>query len=230
MISSLVDQKDSPPITFTIAEFEGEKIPSSEILKAFSIPDHLTLKFVTYSADKKRQFQHRGFVRNDQLAACETPWLLYSDSDMVYHPDYFRKLAEELTENHPTAPYMLTAGRQSNQKEQANALVDAYEYPEYIEGSWDQANSLDLHGKSNIGAGFFQLINVEHAPHGGLYVDPNRNRDKAMMDKGSNTKSDMQFRRRIGEKRKLPHWFSRHQIHLNHMRDPDVGRNIKELR
>ena len=234
MISSLMDQKDSPDIQFNVAVMNESDGAAAE---RFQSPDrnaytpHLKVN-VEYYTDRDR-FQHRGFVRNDQLKACNTEWILFSDCDMVYHPEYFKRLADEIKKNHAKADYMLIAGRQSNPIKQANEMVNSFNdnyYPGYMLDSWEKSSKLDLHGKRNCGAGYFQLINMKHANHGGLYVDPKRNRDKAMFDKGCNPKSDVQFRKRIGEKVKLPSWFSHNEIHLNHNRDPEAGHHITEQR
>lgn len=178
----------------------------------------------------KHTFQHRGLVRNDQLKYCPGNWILFSDCDMVYHPTFFENLKEEVLLNHSTANYMLISGRMSNPKEQTNALVNAQDYSEQIKEPFLLADRLPKIRKSSVGAGFFQLVNLQYSSHGGYYVEPNKCKDWAMLDKACLPKSDIQFRRRIGKKVRLPEWFTENQIHLNHNRDPDVGKHLTEQR
>lgn len=186
--------------------------------------------------EKFAMFQMRGLVRNRQINECDTPWIMFGDSDMVYNPHYFERLVSELETNHIAATYMLSSGRMSNPKEQTNNLVDSYSdiYPEAINGAWSHADSLEKRQMRNCGAGFSQIINVRHCPHGGYYVQPIGNRDWEWSHRGSNPKSDMQFRRRVavngGPRRPLSEWFTFNAIHLNHDRDPEAGKHLETQR
>jgi len=185
----------------------------------------LAIKRRPYLDDDR--FRFRGLVRNDQLSDCCTSWLLFADTDHVYHAEYFERLAAELT-NHRQYGGMLTAGRWSCPVDQANALVAEHDYPAPVHTPWAKARKLDLIRRSNVGAGYFQLINARVCDHGGYYVK--RTRDGDWRGGGQKARSDMQFRRRIAIKMKLPRWFSRAQIHLNHVRDSDAGHHITEQR
>lgn len=182
------------------------------------------------------RFQYRGFVRNLQLKECSTEWLMFGDTDMVYEPSYFEKLLDYLENHHARAPYMLSSGRVSNPKEKTEALVTEYikDRPMLVAGAWRIADMLPKIRRGNVGAGFCQLINVLHCPHGGYYVAENENRDWSWSKRGSNPKSDMQFRKRIaktaGPRQPLPEWFSTHAIHLNHDRDPEFGKHLETQR
>jgi len=102
-----------------------------------------------------------------------------------------------------------------------------------VGGAFFKADKLQKRSMRNCGAGFCQIINVDHSPHEGYYVGI-ENRDWDWIMRGSNPKSDMQFRRRISEKagprRGLPGWFSENAIHLNHDRDPEAGKHLENQR
>lgn len=183
--------------------------------------------------DDYDKFQQRGLVRNKQLAECRTEWLLFADCDMVYHPRYFALLARELSAHHAGATYMLSAGRMSTDRVRTERMIKALvtDHPSDIKRAFLRAKRLPSVQRRNVGAGFSQLINVKHAPHGGIYVDPTHNRDYRWSTSFHASKSDIQFRRRIcefgGPRRPLPDWFGRNLIHLNHDRDNEVKRHLE---
>ena len=235
MLSS-VDQQTDPsiPITFAIAHRTNKTEIYVRIKEIFS-----KSRFdIVLTGHDKLSLQYRGLSRNVQLGACQTEWLLFADCDMVYDPRYFEFLMEELKKKEyaDKKDSMMIAGRYSNPVEETNVLVDSFSYPQQISAAWDRVNVLEKIRRSNVGAGYFQLINMKHCPHDGYYVDPTRCRDRAWYGKdGGSTgmakaRSDMQFRRRIGKKTKLPQWFSQHQIHLNHLRDNQEGFHLEQIR
>lgn len=232
MLSSLAQQTYPGLVAVDVAHVRGNGKPTTEkVLALFS--DALAIRSSAW--DDFNQFQLRGLVRNRQIAECQTEWLMFGDCDMVYHPEYFDRLMNELDRQHKAASYMISSGRTSNPPELTNAMVDGLfeQYPLTITKPFERSNSLPKRPMRNVGAGFCQLINMSHCPHGGYYVSPEENRDWKWT-RGSNPKSDMQFRRRIGrdggDRQRLPHWFSENAIHLNHDRDPEAGRHLETQR
>ena len=233
MLSSLAQQTKPGLIDVRVDHVDGNGTPSVEdLLKEFS--GRVQSSSVAWAGLER--FQYRGLVRNDQIESCKTEWIMFGDCDMVYHPEYFERLAELLRADHPMATYMLSSGRTSNPKELTKAMVDESEAVRCSEvlSAFARASSLPRIRKGNVGAGFSQIVNVRHAPHGGYYVKESENKDWRLDKRGWNTKSDMQFRKRIsslgGPRRPLPDWFSSNAIHLNHNRDPEAGRHITEQR
>lgn len=232
MLSSLVQQTQPGLVAVDIAHVRGNGNPTTEkVLALFSE----TLAIRSSAWDDFSKFQLRGLVRNRQIMECSTEWLMFGDSDMVYHPDYFNRLITELGHSHREARYMISSGRTSNPSGLTNFMVTdlADRYPITIAESFRRSDALVKRPMRNVGAGFCQLINMRHCPHGGYYVKPEENRDWRW-SRGSNPKSDMQFRRRIGRdggaRQKLPHWFSENAIHLNHDRDPEAGKHLETQR
>ncbi|MBI5773969.1 MAG: glycosyltransferase family 2 protein [Verrucomicrobia bacterium] len=234
MLSSLGQQTRKDLLVVDVAHLPGNGTPSTETVLQFFAP-HLTIKGSTWN--ELSLFQKRGLVRNRQLQECRTEWLLFADCDMVYHPEYFERLAAELGRAHAQATYMLSSGRMSNPIEQANALVDQAISTGgcLVENAYARAEALRPRiRKSNVGAGYSQLINVRHAPHDGYYVRPEENADWAWDERYQKARSDIQFRRRIartgGARRKLPRWFTFQLIHLNHFHDREFGRHLEDQR
>jgi len=233
MLSSLVAQEDSPKIVFDIASLKDNGTPTTEqVIEKHRCKFFPNLRVYHDVWDDAETFQYRGNVRNAQIARCDTQWLLFADTDMVYHPQFFNKLIDEITPNHYDAPYMLIAGRYSNPQPQANELLTLFDYPCIIPDVWQQCdNNLDKIKRGNVGAGFFQLINMEKCPHSGFYVKKaNDGRWFGEGAKGQKGRTDMAFRRRVSRdnpKRKLPEWFSQNQIHLNHQRDNEFKYHLE---
>lgn len=232
MLSSLAQQTKPGLVAVDIAHMPGNGRPTTEqVCTMFG--ERLTIRHRAWAS--MEQFQYRGLVRNDQIAACRTEWLMFGDSDMVYHPEYFERLVAELAANHARATYMISSGRMSNPKDRCNEVVNRFVTDKAVEvkDAWKLADTLEKRKMRNCGAGFSQIINYIHAPHGGFYVDPARNNDWSWR-RGSNPKSDMQFRRRIsklgGHRKGLPIWFTFNAIHLNHNRDPEAKRHLEEQR
>jgi hypothetical protein len=233
MLSSLAQQTRPDLVAVDVAHVPGNGRPTTEeTCELFQ--SRLQIRRSEWT-DFER-FQLRGLVRNQQLQECRTDWLLFGDCDMVYHPEYFEHLALELKGKHPEARYMLSSGRTSQHDwTVTNQLVDreVTDRPREVERAYALADRLPKRRMGNVGAGFCQLVNVRHCPHGGYYVRPDGNRDWGW-DRGSNPRSDVQFRKRVtaagGPRVGLPRWFAKTAIHLNHHRDPEAGRHLTEQR
>ena len=233
MLSSLCAQTKSDLLIVDVAHLANNGLPRTEDVIA-SFASRLKVKISLWT--DYSQFQKRGLVRNRQLSECSTEWLLFADCDMVYHPQYFERLAADLTHLHAGARYMLSSGRISNPKEAAIKLVDSVslERNHSVHDAFGLADKLPKIKRNNVGAGFSQIINVREAPHEGYYVPPEENRDWTWEKRHQKTKSDAQFRRRIaragGPRQRLPRWYTDGLIHLNHHRDKEFGRHLADQR
>lgn len=245
MLASLREQIGNDLLSVMIAYTKNNGDPTTEtVIDLYK--RHLDIIPMPYD-DVISRFQYRGYVRNDQLQACRTPWLLYADTDMVYSTSYFLYLLQHIRENNlDTFNGFISAGRMSMEKDDGNKLVqDNYKptlgytrlmtFP-FAHIVTPSGKPVDLIERRNVGAGYFQLINVNHCPHEGYYVPEGRSNDSCWVHpdgkdtKGQKAKSDMQFRRRIVKQTqhyKLPIEFTWNQIHLNHDRDNEVGKHLE---
>ena len=237
LLSSLYEQnnKDKYNLTVDIASLKNN-FPTLNIMAYFHSLD-LNIKSRQYSS--LDTLQYRGNTRNHQIADCETDYLVFVDSDMIYHPDFFFKLTNLLEENKEYNTYdgVMTCGRYSQPNEiieKTNIFVDkitANGSIYKIDNIWEMADrELEKIGRSNVGAGFWQLINMKLCNHGGYYVKEEENKDGSWLNGIQKAKSDQQFRHRIGKKKKMPSWFSENQIHLNHRRDSMCNFHLEEPR
>lgn len=229
MLSSLAQQSLPEAVHVIAACRRGNGVPSTEDL-ARAFQGRVSLQLDYWDGP---QFQYRGLTRNRHLAMAETEWVMFSDCDLVFHPHYVARLLEELDGRHASATYMLSSGRMSNPKEEADHLVaDFGDGAGEVPMAWGLADALAKRPMKNVGAGFCQIVHRTRGAHGGVYVDPRRCQDWSWT-RGSNPKSDIQFRRRMaagGPRVALPDWFSRATIHLNHDRDPEAGTHLETQR
>jgi hypothetical protein len=221
MMSSVLSQAHG--IVFMVDAMAGNGNPHTEDVVTKFRHLGLTVDFQTWS--DLGEFERRGIVRNAQIQRCKTPWILFADSDMVYAPDFFRKL-----ETHINTEYggMYISGRMSQDDyEPTNAMINA-ETKMLVPDPFKRAATMELVGRSCVGAGFFQLVRTDTCA--GYYVKPEECRDWRWSGKGQKAKSDQQFRHRIGAKERLPRWFWANQIHLNHARDNQAGCHLEDQR
>ncbi|MFW5891393.1 MAG: glycosyltransferase family A protein [bacterium] len=238
MLSSILaqEQKEMYNLIIDVAHYSQNGIPSTE--KVINYFKSKNLNIISRSYKDYDRFKYRGFTRNDQIINCSTNYILFADSDMIYHNEFFHKLMSLLKEDDQYKNYegIMTCGRWSqnnNLIENTNIFVDNLidKDPIYIENIWYLSDSkLDKVKRRNCGAGFFQLINMDLCEHENFYVNEDKCRDYNWDTKGQKAKSDQQFKRRIGLKKKLPGWYSKSQIHLNHFRDSMVGKHIETQR
>lgn len=232
MMSSVLNQSgDVPQLTFSVAYPVNNGNPTTEKVCAFFKDRGLNIKEQVYENERAMQF--RGLVRNRQLSESKAEWILMSDSDMVYSPEFFSVLGKKLEGELKNETRCISASRISLDKAHCIKFfkeLDTTKYPEIIINPAFIVEKWPVFQISkNCGAGYFQLANVNSIRklHGGLYVDPKNCKDKAEFDDIHKTNSDVQFRRRVGGVKRitLPP-----QYHLNHIRDNEIGFHTNEQR
>lgn len=191
------------------------------------------------------RFQYRGYVRNDQLRECKTEWILFADSDMVYNPSYFAVLLNRLNyEYDEYSKAFISAGRfstelESTQTRMSELMGYTNGFVEKVQNPYDRFMTLPGKLKSNVGAGYFQLINLDKCPDSCYYIEEGTSKDgewysqSEKKTKGQKARSDQQFRRRIKKSAKhikLPKWYAENQIHIQHIRDNEVGYHLETQR
>jgi len=175
----------------------------------------------------------RGEVRNRQVKESTADWLLLADCDMIYSPNFFCELAKQLDGPLKDEKRCMSASRISLDKPFCKNLftTDGEPYPRLVPEVADIVSKWPVNqgdgkgiGKDgvsrNMGAGYFQLINLKalRELHGGWYNPPGSRKDP---DWGY--KSDKIFRNMTGVKKIAlpPQW------HLNHERDNEAGEHLE---
>lgn len=228
MLSSLISQTQHPRLFIKIDLSYLENSGVEQICKYFASAIPITQRRYY----KIEDLQYRGYTRTQAILDCDTQWLLFADSDHVYHPEWFLKLRSFIRRKGMlNYAGIMTAGRVSCLADTANTLIAKYNYPSFIESSFEQIFKVSERFKrGSKGAGHTQLINIDYCDHDGYYVADGESKDRSWTKSVQKAKSDVQFRRRIGQVRKIPKWFSRNQYHLNHARDNEVGKHLEIMR
>jgi len=226
-LSSILQQVDElPEIVINAAYVENTGKPTTHECLDFFEARGLRVKHTPYP--DQSIFQFRGFVRNKQLAETDADWVLFTDADMVFPPQWFSLLKGFLEGPFKDSGRCLFTGRRSTILEPTSEFVNFYTYPTVVRRVWKKARrKLKSKRKSNVGAGFCQIARVAHLREhfGGLYINPKRNPDWSW-DRMQRAASDIPFRRMLGrEKIPLP-WL----VHLQHRRDRTEGHHIEEQR
>jgi len=222
MLSSILQQVgELPEIEVSVAYIKNKGNPTiEEIVDCFQ---YNGLSIQSFPYEDESRFQYRGLVRTDMLQKSDADWIWFGDCDMVINPEFFNSAMIALSsDEYKDCDKCLYTGRHSTMLDETEDLVDEFDYPKIIDRAWEMAYNLESVPKSNIGAGFCQIVNVKQMreKHGGYYI--NKVKDNSW-DKFWKTRSDSHFRRRVGKKKIDLPWF----IHFQHRRDNEVGRHIE---
>lgn len=226
MLSSILQQKERKegiglPELRVCVSFVSDKVTNAGMHKLLDVFSQAGLNICRREYGGFEFFKLRGNVRNRDLEnangtkATDADWILWADSDMVYHPQFFGTLGHLLRTSFRGNMHCLHSKRKSTILEETETLIGQYQYPCIIPDAYETADKLQAIEKANIGAGYCQIANVDNlfTNHNGLYVE--RAVDNDWDTKGQKARSDQVFRRRLGrEKIPLPI-----QIHLQHTRE-----------
>jgi hypothetical protein len=219
MLSSILQQRgDTPNILVSVSYTLENGDPRTEEVIEFFQDKGLVIQPLYISP---KRVHNRAVPRNIRAKETEADWMLYADSDLVYHPDFFADLKVKLeSDKYKDEHKVMGADRHSldipfcikyfeeDTREYPCVIEDVAKIPEDWPKKW-------ISGK-RIAAGYFQLANVaEIKARGGKYSGRQR-------DRWRRTGSDRQFRCHMGGRRGidvLP------MYHLNHDRGgPEIQR------
>jgi len=218
MLSSILRQKGEPPdILVSISHIPDNGNPTTEKLCDFFREQGLNIKQTIL---KPEQAPNRAIGRNIQVKETEADWMLFSDSDMVYHPMFFNDIKKKCEGKFAKETRVIGADRISLDIPFCIKYFeeDKREYPCVIEDPAKICAEWPVKwvtGRKTC-PGNFQLARVEAIKEkGGIYSGRQR-------DYYRRTKSDRAFRCHMGGRtgmRVLP------QYHLNHDRGgPEIQR------
>lgn len=229
MLSSILQQvgiREGDSVSCSIAYAEGTGNPTTEAVISHFRLKGMEIRAVPYEGIDR--FQYRGLTRNDQLSCTDADWILFADSDMVYPVNFFAEAFRLLrTPDYMNSSRCLYSRRFSTGLEPTCIMVGRHSYPTVVPDAYAKAAVLEGELKANIGAGYCQLANVDllRDEHGGRYQLEDAGLDRSWA-KGQKAHSDRQFRKRLGRQAiPLPV-----QIHLQHIRDNELGRHTEEQR
>ena len=218
MLSSLLQQISPPELVVDVAYQPNNGNPTTEVVLDYFENAGLKIRRTVCGEEIKGK---RGVVRNRQLAASDADWALFTDADMVYHPDFFADLAGQLAGPLAAETRCLTSTRISLAKDHCkdffNSPTHPYIYPCTIPEVSQLVSTWPVYRISPaMGAGYFQMANIAHLRknHKGRYLNSRRN------DRGWHTTSDKRFRGMLGGVCRIK---TKPEYHLNHERPREEG-------
>lgn len=221
-LSSLLQRNPGVRVRVLAAAIKGTGEPT-----ALACADHfrgLGLEVTLMEYPDTSRFQYRGLVRTDAVKQSQADWLVFTDADMVYPPDWFEKLAA-LSPTMDATKCSFT-GRYSTLLNPTEKLVEGtvQAAPALVPTAWKLARGLPSKPMPNVGAGFCQIIGGDFMRKRGFYVK--RSRDWNWEKRYSKCRSDIQFRRKVGHACVGLPWL----VHLQHVRDSDFGSHTEVQR
>lgn len=231
MLSSIAQQSGKvPSIRVNVASLKYNGKPTTEeVLEEFK--QYFSVKHVQY--EDREEIAYRGIVRNRQIKESLGDWLFFADSDYVYHPQFFESLANKLEPN-DTGYYYCTKKVSTSVKSTNDAV--RFENRIYIPDAYKRAQKIKtIHYKYGAcSAGNMQVISRETLKkYGDTYarpLEPNRrylHQDFHLFNQMQCARSDLAFRNKLDGCTKIDLPL---QIHLNHIRDKDLGRHTEMQR
>ncbi len=237
MLSSILQQRPHgehgvPRLGVVMSVHRDDAHPDmlGALIETFGNPGFLRVE--RYTGDG---YFYRGQTRNTDIQNSQAKWILFSDSDMLFHPDFFSRLWSEVIPGHTGSGTLLTAPRHNMDTGEAYRLADGEPYGRRpIAGAFDRCweHRVGYSGRGRApGAGYFQLVERSHLIEAGIeYSSPTADRPISA-EKGNKFFSDIRFRRKLngvvalkrppdanGMRDVLPPI-----LHMNHLRKRDAG-------
>ena len=139
---------------------------------------------------------------------------------------FFDDLKKQLLNEYKDCDKCIASGRISLSKDFCKNYFnkeDSNLYPLEIKNVADVVSKWPIYRRTGArGAGYFQLANVNSIKDK-LYVSPDNCKDKPEVESYHKTRSDRQFRKRMGGVVGIK---CKPQYHLNHERDNEYGKHL----
>ena len=234
MLSSLLQQKSwqdnpVPDIKITVSvmpSIDRYKGLTQDIIETFD--KHLDLEFKEYAN------LGRGILRSNDLKNTKADWILFTDADMLFHPEFFSEMSTNHLHKWKKFGNLITIPRMTISRPTSCDLVKTFDYSSKksienaFEKCWAIREGYSRRGRTP-GAGYFQLVETEYIKDNNItYCD--RRADASLFSKNGNKfRSDIIFRRKmngvVAIKKEPDETGSRDilkpVIHLNHWRQND---------
>jgi GT2 family glycosyltransferase len=234
MLSSIKEQTANPiDLQIEISCLKENGNPTTEKVVDEFKKLGLNISAFVYYKSQTQKFAKRGYVRTDQIsrarkAGCE--YIFFADSDNVYHPNFFLRLSEAM-EKLPKdfAKCLSSIDKKHTDVNKTNAVIDAHAYADvYVRNAFSRASKIPtvVKGCKPIAGGAMQVCSIAAIDKlsEGVYVPAKESKDRHMLRDGQRARSDIQFRHRMQGSIiiDLPP-----QIHLNHVRDKELGKHLE---
>lgn len=183
-----------------------------------------------YHETPRETFARRGLTRNQQLVRARragADWIFFADADHLYHPEFFRRLAEWLRENPAEKRVVSGLKKITTRLRPTDRLMlqcrDEWPHPR----AFGRAAALPTRNKPqrHVAGGAMQVASLavigSKKKFPGLYVPEDCRADRHLFRKYQRARSDLVFRRSMAGSLMLADLPA--QLHLEHRRDKEHG-------
>jgi hypothetical protein len=199
-LSSLADQTKTnlPSIVYTLNYHKND--PGIELTKKLlsTFKDKVNINNIEWDNDS---FFRRGFTRTNDIKNASCDFLLFVDSDEVFHPDFFSSLTPLLSEwKEKGNNKCIAAIRRTMEISDGNALVNNETYEDSPIKNWHE-KILSINTKVISGArgtGGFQIFNVEKLKENKFFEYGGHRDTPVNSIEHFVTKSEIRFRKQMG--------------------------------
>lgn len=194
----------------------------------------LNVKHTRYELKEKNQFKYRGLNRTRQLLSSNADWILFSDPDHVFEPNFFAELYKTI-KNMPLNQVgcFFSRNKITTDAKKTYEEVEKLEYPCVVDNCYDRAYKIEnstrnYHKIPAPGNCQISSMGCIKEKNDGIYC-LNKSLDRPLFSKKNifATGSDRFFRKKVGGSIKLNLPM---QINMNHYRYGDLKYSIFEQR
>ena len=197
MLSALVEQANPPAFRLRVDTCVDDPWADRTATLRRLFDGLLDIEWIERTA---KAFASRGILRDLAMQQSTADWLLFSDADIIYPPEFMARLDAEYLAPGLHDDSLLATIRHTPGGDEVDAVVEAADYEAPIRGGYAKALALwEANGGMSSepkGVGYFQLCRRAEALRRGTYY-----RDKTCRDiplaglAGGKTGSDRTFRK-----------------------------------
>ena len=227
MLSSICQQKGIvPELIINIASMPNNGNPTTEDLVDF-YKDKLQIKHIIFDESERDIFAYQQLVRERQIHSSKADWIYQPDSDHILTTNFFNYFSESLEIHRNCNCCIGSGGRWVTDVEETNKIMTEKWSDLYIDNAYDKAIQIKMLDIKK------QRVGSHIAYRRQVFIDKGKNRythlmhDNNLFKKGMGSHSDKVFRKNIGGLIGV-HWPK--YVHLNHVRDKEIGYHSEEQR
>lgn len=190
-LSSLAQQKLCSNVTYKLNLYKDDPFHKLNLQLIDTFRNLVNMKVKIWD---DWHFMHRGETRNADLVEATSEWVIFMDADVAFHPSFFNVINNANLKTDK----MNVIRRFSTTIEDGYKLIDSQTYDDKpIADAVGKLTGLPLKQSCNIGAGYFQLVNVDYIKSQKL--EYSKWRDRSIKSRrGPSYKSDRYLRSKIG--------------------------------
>ncbi len=229
MLSSFCQQDGGMPgFTFNIASLRNNGAPTTELVIAH-FRDKINIKHTIFEENERDIFAISSLVKERQVKNSSCEWIYKLDGDYVFPPDFYKRMTEDLDKQSNCETCVGSKARINTMPKPTTELINGTS-GFYIDNVFEKSKTLPVRDvmenfKGSPGPIIAFRREIFNKKLQGKYNKTNL--DFNLFKRGMHVKGEPTFRHRMGGTVRCD-WPT--YIHLNHIRDEDVGTHTEEQR